>query len=281
MGLTTMNKNRPILITGKNGTGKTTKALSLLEDPMVLYGNSVFLNDIYSLPVSKGILIEDIHYNPDKDGILFILRHYQGKIVLTSIDEKSVPKEIKSMCQIKRAGSKKHLRESIEKLAPRSEEPFSYEKDTYSLTMQFLKENNRDLMADLLKFNKPSDTQILSWLVENLHPNRLIFVDGVVKRRWSLDYFYEMLAFAHTGNFYGRLAMPKRGTYSKIPALARRLGLKEERLLHQLLKDEDFKQFAKTKLNNSECRMLNLGEKKRRKKTEPIKAKQMSLGEYL
>lgn len=281
MGLTTMNKNRPILITGKNGTGKTTKALGLLDDPIILYGDSVFLNDLHSLPVTKGILIEDIHYKPDKDGILFILRHYQGKIVLTSINEKSVPNEIKSMCQIKRAGSKKHLRESIEKLAPRSEEPFSYEMDTYSLTMQFLKEADRDLMADLLKFNKPSDTQILSWLVENLHPNRLIFVDGVVKRRWSQDYFYEMLAYSHTGNFFGRLSMPKRGTYSKIPALARRLGLKEERLLKQLLKDEDFKQFAKTKLNNSECRMLNLGEKKRRKKTEPVKAKQMSLGEYM
>lgn len=281
MGLTTMNKNRPILITGKNGTGKTTKALGLLDDPLVLYGDDVFLNDLHSLPISKGILIEDIHYKPDKDGILFILRHYQGKVVLTSINEKSVPNEIKSMCQIKRAGSKKHLREQIEQIAPRSEEPFSYEVDTYSLTMQFLKETDRDLMADLLKFNKPSDTQILNWLVENIHPNRLIFVDGVVKRRWSQDYFYEMLAYAHAGNFFGRLAMPKRGTYSKIPSLARRLGVKEPRLLKQLLKDEDFKQFAKTKLNNSECRMLGLGEKKRRKKTEPIKAKQTSLGEYM
>jgi len=281
MGLTTMNNNRPILITGKHGTGKTTKALGLLDDPIILYGDSVFLNDIHSLPVSKGILIEDIHYKPDKEGILFILRHYKGKIVLTSINEKSVPKEIKSMCQIKRAGSKKHMQESIQKLAPRSEEPFSYEMDTYSLTMRFLKETNRDLMADLLKFNKPSDTQLLTWLVENLHPNRLIFVDGVVKRRWSQDYFYEMLSFAHAGNFYGRLAMPKRGTYSKTPALARRLGVKEERIFKQLLKDDDFKKYAMTKLNNAECRLLKLGEKKRRKKTDPIKAQQKTLEEFI
>jgi hypothetical protein len=280
MGLTTMNKNRPILITGKSGTGKTTKALSLLESPIVVFGDACELDDIHSLPVSKGILIEDIHYKPDKESILYILRHYQGKIVLTSINEKSVPKEIKSMCQIKRAGTKKFLRESIERLAPRSEEPFSYEMDTYSLTMRFLKENDRDLMAEFLKFNKPSDTQILNWLVENIHPNRLIFVDGVVKRRWSQQYFYEMLAYSHSGNYFGRLAMPKRGTYSKIPSLARRLGVKEERLLHQLLKDEEFKQYAKSKLNNSECRMLKLGEKRRRKKTDPIQSKQSSLFEY-
>lgn len=280
MGLTNMEKNRPILITGKNGTGKTTKALTLLDDPIILYGDSVFLNDLHSLPLSKGILIEDIHYKPDKNGILFILRHYQGKIVLTSINEKSVPTEIKSMCQIKRAGTKKFLREKVQELAPRSEEPFSFEKDTYSLTMQYLKESDRDLMAELLKFNKPSDTQILNWLVENLHPNRLIFVDGVVKRRWSQSYFYEMLAYAHSGNFFGRLAMPKRGTYSKTPSLARRLGVKEERLLKQLFNDEDFKRFAKTKLNNSECRLLGLGEKKRKNKRSPIKAQQTSLGDF-
>ncbi len=280
MGLTTMNKNRPILITGKHGTGKTTTALGLLEDPIVVFGDACELNDIHSLPLSKGILIEDIHYKPDKESILYILRHYQGKIVLTSFNEKSVPKEIKSMCQIKRAGTRTFLRESIERLAPRSSGPFSYEMDTYSLTMKFLKENDRDLMAEYLKFNKPSDTQIINWLVENIHPNRLIFVDGVVKRRWNQRYFYEMLAYPNSGKHFGRLAMPKRGTYSKIPSLARRLGVKEERLLHQLFKDEEFKQYAKTKLNNSECRMLKLGEKKRRKKTDPIQSKQSSLFEY-
>ena len=36
MGLTTMNKNRPIIITGKTGTGKTTKAKEMLPEAVVL-----------------------------------------------------------------------------------------------------------------------------------------------------------------------------------------------------------------------------------------------------
>lgn len=280
MGLTSLNKKRPILLTGKVGTGKTTKALTFVNDPVVFYANDIDF-ELGSIPIESGIIVEDIHYKPEKDAILSILRNYRGQVVLTSINEKSVPKEIKAMCQVKRAGSKKHLREQIESIAPRSEEPFSYERDTFALVMDYLKQKNRDHVAELLLFNKPSDTQIVTWLCENMHPNRLVFVDGIVRRRWAQRYFYEMLAYAHQGNMVGRVNMPRRGTYSKIPSLSRRLGVREPRLLAQLLQDEEFKTWAKTKLNNAECRLLKLGEKKRRKKTDPIKVQQKSLEDFL
>lgn len=280
MGLTNLNKQRPILLTGKIGTGKSQKARTFVNNPVVFFANSIDY-DIGSIPIDNGIIIEDVHYKPEKDAILTILRNYRGQIVLTSINEKSVPKEIKTMCQIKRAGSKNYLRESIEALAPRSEAPLSYERDTYSLVREYLKTTDRELIRELLLFNKPSDTQILSWLCENMHPNRLVFIDGVVRRRWSQQYFYEMLAYAHVGNMVGRLNMPMRGTYSKIPSLSRRLGVRNPKLLSQLFQDEDFKTWAKTKLNNGECRLLKLGEKKRRKKTTPIKVKQKSLEDFI
>ena len=116
MGLTTMNQNRAILITGKTGTGKSTKALTLVKEPMVVFANDIDI-DIGSFPVENGIIIEDVHYKPDKQAILFILRNYRGQIVLTSINEKSVPKEIKDMCRIKRAGSYNFLEESIKSIA--------------------------------------------------------------------------------------------------------------------------------------------------------------------
>jgi hypothetical protein len=50
------------------------------------------------------------------------------------------------------------------------------------------------------------------------------------------------------------------------------LGLKggEERLLKQLLQDEEFCNHAKKKLNNAECRLLGIGEKKKRKSRKRI-----------
>jgi hypothetical protein len=282
MGLTNINKNRPIIITGKTGTGKSTKAKEALPNAHILYANDIDF-DLGSFPVEQGIIIEDIHYKPDKSAILQVLRYYQGLVILTSINQKSIPSEIKNMCQIKRAGSTNYLRTDIEALAPNSESPFSYERDTFSLVVEYLKETDRDLMKELLLFNQPPDVQILSWLVENMHPNRLIFIDGVVKRRWNKKYFYEMLAYAHQGKQHGKLNMPKRRQYSKKPSLSRRLGVKNPNLLDCLLKDENFKTWAKTKLNNAECRLLKIGEKRksRRKKLDPLEIEQTKLGDYI
>tara|TARA_X000001382_G_C3162489_1_gene176734 strand:+ start:286 stop:1134 length:849 start_codon:yes stop_codon:yes gene_type:complete len=273
MGLTTMNKNRTILITGKTGTGKSTKAKTFVKEPLIVYANDIDF-DLFSFPIENGIIIEDVHYKPDKDAILSVIRNYKGQVVLTSINEKSVPKEIKTMCQIKRAGSVNHLRNEIATMAVHSEEPSSYERDTYGLVNEYLRESDRDLMAKLLLFNKPSDTQIITWLSQNMHPNKLIFVDGVVKRRWSQRYFYEMLAYAHSGKSFGRLSMPQRKAYSQIPKLARRLGVKSPRVLRQLCMDEDLVSTFQKKLNNAECRILGLGEKKKRttkKRTPEVK----------
>jgi len=284
MGLTSMERKRTILITGKTGTGKSTKAREMLENAIVLYANDIDL-EVGSFPVERGIIIEDVHYKPDKASILYIIRNYKGQVILTSINEKSVPKDIKDMCKIKRAGSNNFLASQISGVAPHSQPPHSYELDTYSLVRKYLQLTDRDYMAELLLFNKPADTQILSWLIENMHPNRLIFVDGVVKRRWSQKYFYEMLAYAHTGNRFNhgrtRITMPKRRQYSQIPKLSRRLGVKNPKVLKQLLNDKDFREHAKKKLNNAECRILKIGEKKKRKKTDPVRVTQTALGDFV
>ena len=264
MGLTSMNKNRAILLTGKTGTGKSTKAKTFVENPHITYANNIDF-DVTCFPIENGIIIEDIHYKPDKEAILNILRLYKGQVVITSINEKSVPKEIKSMCKVKRAGSNNFLKEELQAIAPHSVAPVTYERDTFSLIYEYLKETDRELIRELLLFNKPSDTQIISWLAENMHPNRLIFVDGVVKRRWSQRYFYEMLAYAHQGNMVGRMTMPKRRQYSKIPSLSRRLKVKNPDVLMQLLQDEQFREHAKKRLNNSECRFVGYWRKEKKK----------------
>ena len=65
-----------------------------------------------------------------------------------------------------------------------------------------------------------------------------------------------------------RIEMPKRGTYSQIPRISRKLGVSPSvsHLLNQLLKDSAFKEYARSQLNNADCRLLKLGEKKTRKR---------------
>jgi transcriptional regulator with AAA-type ATPase domain len=140
MGFTTMEIKRPILLTGKAGTGKTTKAKEWLPDAALYYANEMNIRELGSMSIENGIIIEDIHIKPKKDEILNVLRKYRGQVIITSINEKSVPKDIKSMCQIKRAGSTKHLLNAIQEIAPRSCEPLSMEQDTYSLVSMYLKE---------------------------------------------------------------------------------------------------------------------------------------------
>jgi len=78
------------------------------------------------------------------------------------------------------------------------------------------------------------------------------------------------LAYTHTGNSYGRVSWPSRSEYSQLPKICRKLGVKDHRILSQLLKDPEFVESAKKKLNNTEGRILKIGEKKRRKKSDPV-----------
>tara|TARA_R110000824_G_scaffold178398_2_gene358084 strand:+ start:753 stop:1604 length:852 start_codon:yes stop_codon:yes gene_type:complete len=265
MSLKTMGeKKRPILITGKSGTGKSTMAKTLVgEEAVIYYANEIEDKDWKS--VEQDIIIEEVHYKPNKDIIMDVIRNSKGTIILTSNNEKGVPTIIKNCCKIRRAGTKVHGLEEIRKLAPRSEAPYTIEKSVFDLVGEYLKNPNRDLVLKFLKHNKPADVQIMTWLGLNLHPNKLAFIDSRVKRRWSSDYFYELLAYAHDGRIFSKITFPKRGNYSKVPTILRKLKIKPNQgyLLPQLLEDSEFNMWAKKRLKSEETRVLGIKDKAR------------------
>jgi len=99
-----------------------------------------------------------------------------------------------------------------------------------------------------------------------------MFVDAKVKRRWSSDYFYEMLAYSHDGRMQRKMTPPQRKAYSTIPKILRKLKMRRSQvyLFKDLLKNSDFRDHCRKTLSSSECRTLGLGEKKRRTKTTPV-----------
>ena len=258
------NKIRPILITGKSGTGKSTLAKTLVaEDVLIYYANELEDRDWNS--VEQDVIIEEVHYKPNKEVIMNIIRNCKTQMVLTSNNEKGVPKEIKNCCKIRRAGTKAWALEEIKRIAPRSQPPHQIELSVFELVGDFLKNTNRKEVLKNLKFNKPADTQIMTWLGMNLHPNKLIYIDAKVRRRWSSNYFYEMLAYAHDGRIYSRVQFPKRGNYSKVPTILRKLRIKPNQgyLLPQLLKDNEFEIWAKKRLKSEETRVIGIKDKTR------------------
>jgi len=289
MGLKNMNKKRAILVIGKTGTGKTTKAKTFVNDPIVFYANDKIEFDLGSFPVDRGIIIEDIHHKPNKDVILNIVRQYRGQVVLTSINKKSV-KWIVKMCDVKLAGSNKYLEQSIKKQAPNSEPPEDIKKGEFELIYPFMKDRRRDKIKDLLLYNEPKDYLILNLLVQVLHPTRLILIDSTVKRRWHKKYFYEMLAYCHEGGGVAVLSRAKVRTdkdeedkrlKDNFRSLSRKLKVKEVRVFKQLCKDVILKEHFKKKLSHGESRLLKLGEKKKPKKKKIIKIKQTKIEEYI
>ena len=277
------NKQRPIIVVGKSDKNCIGKALSYVSDnPIIRYADEYDIEDNYSLPRNRGIIIQEVNLKPKTDLIIKSLLEYRGTVVLTSSNQKDVPKSILKLVKLTRATNGSEDIADIKKISPRSNSPKEYDLDIFKIMMEYLKNSDREDVLEILKLNKPSDNQLLGWLGQNVHPNKLMFIDSEVKRKWSSDYFYELLAYSHEGKTHGKLVMPKRRPFSDMHDICRRLKLEREQqhLLSHLLKDVTFRNYAKTRLDNRQCRLLKLGEKKEIKIKQPtvVTAK---LGEWL
>lgn len=273
MSLLTMNnKNRAIIIVGKEGTDKITKAKEYTSDnPIIVYANEYDIEDNLSIPADVGIIIRECNYKPNIDLIRKTILQYRGQTVLCSMNQKDVPKKLYNLCKLKRA-TKKSLRDEINEIAPRSVEPQNYEVDIFTMVGDYLRNSNRDVIADMLKISEPADIQFISWLAPNIHPNKLMFIDAKVKRKWNKTYFYEMLAYAHDGRMYRKMTPPQRKEYSRLPRILRRLKMRPSQvyLFKDLLKSPDFQDYCKNTLSVTELRVLKLRKNRTSKTKTPV-----------
>ena len=263
------NQNRTIIVVGKDGTDKMEKASKLVSsDPIIMYANEYDIEDNHSIPADRGIIIRECNYKPNVEAIRKTILEYKGQVVLTSINQKDVPKKLFGMCKLNRA-TKKSLLDEIKEIAPRSDEPYNYDVDIFTMVGDYLRNPNREVIMNQLKVSEPADVQFISWLAPNLHPNKLMFLDAKVKRRWSKSYFYEMLAYAHDGRMHRKMTPPQRKAYSSIPKILRKLKMRpfQKYLLKDLLKNDDFKEYCRNTLSTTDLRILKLSKERRTKRT--------------
>ena len=263
------NQNRTIIIVGKDGTDKMEKASKLVSsDPIIMYANEYDIEDNHSIPAERGIIIRECNYKPNVEAIRKTMLECKGQVVLTSINQKDVPKKLFGMCKLNRA-TKKSLLDEIKEIAPRSDEPYNYDVDIFTMVGDYLRNPDREVIMNQLKVSEPADVQFISWLAPNLHPNKLMFLDAKVKRRWSKSYFYEMLAYAHDGRMHRKMTPPQRKAYSSIPKILRKLKMRpfQKYLLKDLLKNDDFKEYCRNTLSTTDLRLLKLSKERRTKRT--------------
>jgi hypothetical protein len=278
---------RSIIVVGKVGTCKFEKAKSFVsEDPIIRYANEYDVEDNYSIDSSRGIIIQDAHHKPRKDLILATIRQYQGQVVLTSVNQKSVPKEIMAKCQIKRALGTP-LRDSIKAVAPNSDEPAEYEMNIFELVSSYLKVNDRDLVIEQLKLNKPYDEQFITWVNYNIRNSKVLAIDNNVKRKWSQDYFWELLGYAYQGLPQGpRMVFPKRKRKPREwenANICKKIGLRAEDyyLINQLKMNSEFATSLKSRLSMSQkWKVGGLDWSPPKKPKVLVKTKQLSLEDY-
>jgi len=266
-----MNKTKTQMFIGGYGSGKTTKAIEYAGDNHVkVYADE--LDESYmSLPSDTSLIVEEVSNCSDVNVLLDLMRT-RDNVVLTSLNKKDVSKKIVDMCKVTPLGQTNYWYQEILEIAPRAEESISDDKQVIDLVGRWLKEKDRDKVASMLLKHRPPETQFMTWLSENMMNERIAYVDGIVKWKWKKEYFYEMMAYTHMGGNYLKFKAPKRASYSDYPNMARRLGLKrkETGLMLDLLCDNDFKEWAKTKLDNKQCRTLGLGEKRKRRKNSLV-----------
>ena len=260
-------RERPILIVGNYGSGKTTKAIEMMGNRpyKIVYGNDINIEDIHSYPKTHGLIIEEVHFKPDKNKILDIMDVKHEHLILTSLNEKDVPKAIIDRCKRNRLGRIDYRQRDIKDCNSGSNNITLIDKSIYDLTIEYLNNSNREEVIKLFKHNKPPDIQILSWVEHSVNIKHISFVDSIM-RRWPIDYFYELLALSNSGHSRARPKFGKKRTFSPVPKICRKLNLKtsEAYIVKSLLENEEYKEWATKQLDTDECKILNLKKKKRK-----------------
>ena len=113
----------------------------------------------------------------------------------------------------------------------------------------------------------------------SLKTEKIAFIDAKIKRRWSADYLYELIAYAHAGAPIS-FSPPRRKAYDRRPLICRKIGLRptDYDLLDMLKQDNEFENYIYKTLSPVDRTAVGVKKKTIVKKQ---KEKTVTLEDYL
>jgi hypothetical protein len=67
----------------------------------------------------------------------------------------------------------------------------------YKMIKYYLRAKDRNLVSKIFKHNKPNDHTLLKLIYEVNPTNKIIFIGQSVYRKYTINYFYDLLAYSY------------------------------------------------------------------------------------
>lgn len=234
-----------VIIHGAIGSGKTDRALELVDD-YIFYNESIGTGDLRT----KKTLIVDNADRLKKDVLKKIIKFTKGNLILTITDLNAIDKSIKSNAKKISTGKIDKRKDKIIKQYPNSAPSCVYDPNIFKVLEAIYSNPDRAFVNQMLNDIKPNVYGLMLWLYENGDLELLQYIDKEQLFKMKPKFLYSTLA-------YGIKPKPRRINWPRKSA-------------SEKIDDEVKKHFG---LRKSDVSILNFLEIPKIKKPKSKKAK--------
>jgi len=219
-----------VIISGAVGSGKTTKALELVDD-YIIYDEHTSYGDLLT---NKTIIVDDADLLK-KDVLKKIIKTVKGNLILTVTDLNALDKGTKENFKKINTGKIDKRKEEIRKKYPHSSQSGNYNNNIFKVLENIYNNSDRNFVNEMLNDIKPNIYSLMIFMLENGNLDLLQYIDREQLFKSKLQFLYSTLAYGIEPKSR-RIQWPRKSPSEKIDdELKRHFKLRASDM--QILKD--------------------------------------------